>query len=215
MKSLTLFALLAIGLAYGCPAQAQVQISPSLSYVSFPGVYQYIYAEPDGDNTIQWSGTLSIGVRLRDVNGNVVANYPRTYIALGCGNLHNCLLSNLGYFTAFADANTDQYGRTTISLASPFYCGGQSAGLPFDVYVRSAPGDSWRSITNTSGDSGYIRIRTPDLTGDGVVNSSDLDMFAAILNGGVYDKKADMNFDGRINLTDASYIVNANGDACP
>jgi hypothetical protein len=59
-----------------------------------------------------------------------------------------------------------------------------------------------------------FRINSPDLTGDQVVNLSDLVVFAGTYMNG-YDYACDFRWDGVLNLSDVVFLAQAMGTECP
>ncbi len=200
----------------GLATQARAAVDLGGSYVAFPSHEGQVCASPSGQNQ-HATGEFTIVVRLMSSNGISVANYPRDYIVLngGEGDLHNCLpRGHVVRAFAIADANTDANGYTTFTVQTPFYCGGQLAAGEdsFLVLANDNAGGAYDWVV--LGSSRKLSIRTPDFDGDGIVGLADSQILAATLYG-VYDRKADLNFDNLVNLSDLSLFASGYGTACP
>ena len=60
-----------------------------------------------------------------------------------------------------------------------------------------------------------IRVNSPDINGDLVVNLVDVAAFAEGFMGGVYAFRSDYNFDGVLNLIDLGAFASHLGETCP
>jgi hypothetical protein len=103
---------------------------------------------------------------------------------------------------ATADFNTDIDGLTTFQ--TPLNAGGWSNANTV-VLIAGAP--------LTSGDIA-LRMNSSDMSGDGLVNLTDVGMFSPIYYG-TYSYAADFNNDGLVNLADVGRLSAGNGKICP
>jgi hypothetical protein len=56
---------------------------------------------------------------------------------------------------------------------------------------------------------------SPDINGDGIVNLSDVPLFASDYLGGLDPFRADYQYDGVVNLSDVVKVSQAFGSQCP
>ncbi len=101
-----------------------------------------------------------------------------------------------------ADANTDANGQTT--WATPLQAGGSSMALTVVMISGGAL---------TSGDLA-IAHNSADISGDGVVNLTDVPLFVNDFYG-AYAFRSDFAFDAVINLSDVVRMGTAIGASCP
>jgi hypothetical protein len=101
-----------------------------------------------------------------------------------------------------ADANTNIEGRTTIS-GSLFAGGSTAAGML--VYIAGF------ALVSSPLD---IQVASPDINGDLRVDLQDIAEFAGAFFG-VYDPRADFDFNGVLNLGDIGILALENGAVCP
>jgi len=129
--------------------------------------------------------------------GDPVFGYPAEDIWLQhlSGNLYVCG----GQLNP--DHETNFYGQTTFT--GPYLVGGWASGFVVFIAGAAVPGPG---VTN-------LNMNSADLTGDGVVNLSDCQLFTTLLNG-PYDYRADFNFDGAIDLVDTALFVPSVGMGC-
>jgi hypothetical protein len=102
-----------------------------------------------------------------------------------------------------ADGSTDINGQTT--WVTPLEAGGFTApGEEIVVMIGGQP----MSVTVN------LKFNSADISGDLVVNLTDVSAFAAVLFG-AYDYSADYDHSGAVNLTDVSFLASGLGAACP
>lgn len=89
-------------------------------------------------------------------------------------------------------------------LNSPLMSGGNGFGL--EVKVRNV-----LIVTGAPVPNPFV---SPDITGDGIVNLSDIGTFAQFFYGG-FNPSADFNFDGVLNLADIGILAVHNGCVFP
>jgi hypothetical protein len=143
----------------------------------------------------------TISVELLDGLGVPVPNYPFEDMNLACDDgLGQAMVPCAG--GASADFNTDVDGLTTFQ--TPLNAGGWSTANTV-VLIAGAP--------LTSGDIA-LRMNSSDMSGDGLVNLTDVGMFSPIFYG-PYSFAADFNNDGLVNLADVGRLSAGNGKICP
>ncbi len=106
-----------------------------------------------------------------------------------------------------ADGPSDVNGDVTFSL--PLVGGGWSDGqvAAFLLGTRALNIGGWVESPLP------LRVNSPDITGDRVVNLTDITLFVQDL--GEYAYRSDYNWDGNINLTDVTLFAQAIGAICP
>lgn len=143
----------------------------------------------------------TVTVTLRDSNIDPVVGFAAEdlWLDTGSGNLALCENGTI------ADGPTDSSGETTFT--GPFRAGGASdydANELLVVFIDAEP------LTSHGLD---ILFNSPDLNQDGKVDCLDYALFEDIVSGD-YEYRADYNFDGIINLADASLFVQLYGGGC-
>ena len=141
-------------------------------------------------------GTITVTVR--DVLSTPIANYPFediTIVSLD-GGMAFCTGGNA------ADASTDVLGVTQFQ--NPLNAGGFSTSAS-QIQINNQP------LSNTIA-IGYV---SPDISGDGVVNLSDVSIFGADYYDVNYQYRSDLFFDGDVNLSDLGDLAAQLGAACP
>jgi hypothetical protein len=103
-----------------------------------------------------------------------------------------------------SDGNTD--GTGTTQWAFPIAAGGASQAVTL-VMVNGA------ALTSNSGLA--LSHNTADLTGDRIVNLTDVPAFAGDFFGGTNPFRSDMNYDGVVNLSDVFRLAQGVGAECP
>jgi hypothetical protein len=102
-----------------------------------------------------------------------------------------------------ADQHTDLQGETRWT--APLDAGGWSEGncrvIVNGEALRSGPGLP-------------LKVNSPDLNGDGIVNLIDVTEFATDYFG-AYAFRADLQHDGVVNLADVTKLAGAMGASCP
>lgn len=89
---------------------------------------------------------------------------------------------------------------------APLRAGGHSQG-PVRVFTWGGP-----VLTNNGLP---LQVNSPDINGDLEVNLLDVPLFAQDYAGGVYRHRADLHYDGVINLSDVIPLVQHVGAGCP
>jgi hypothetical protein len=142
----------------------------------------------------------TIEVIIRDGNNAVIPQYPAEDLWLE--SVDGGMVACIGGATA--DFDTDANGVT--SWATPLNAGGYSTA---NATVMIA-GDA---LTGPGGLMA-LHFNSADITGDGVVNLTDVGNFAAIYFG-PYDFAGDFFADGQLNLLDVGRLGLGNGASCP
>jgi hypothetical protein len=176
-----------------------------------------VYTLPDGwghpfTYAYQWDGVIGHSPEMVDAtltltltgDGEPIVGWPAEEIWLEAtsGNLLTCVQG------ACADHPTDAQGQTTFTL--PLLAGGHTAlDLNARIYgvVSGEPG--LQSLVD-------VQVNSPDLSGDLVVNLTDVAMFASqyMVPGG-YTYAADLYWDGRLNLSDLALMAAGFATGCP
>lgn len=140
----------------------------------------------------------TITLTLVDGLGVVIANFPfeDMWLESADGGMAFCT----GGTTA--DLNTDVAGQT--QWVTPLAAGGSSQALTQVVISGAAL---------TSGDLA-INHNSADISGDGVVNLTDVPLFVNDFYG-AYNFRSDFSYDVLINLSDVVKMGTAIGAACP
>ncbi len=166
-----------------------------------------LLVRPDGQGRSLTDASMTGGVRvdatvslvLRDALGTPISGYPAEDMWLQTSGRD--VVSCGSAWGLPADRDTDQDGRTVWSLPPP--AGGWSAsGLR--VFVNGMEFSPELPI----------RVVSPDLNGDLVVDLSDAGMFTLDLFG-VYRERSDFNNDQVINVSDVGVIATTLGGVCP
>ena len=141
----------------------------------------------------------TLTAEILDINLDPIASYPAEDVWLTTDDegLVRCPAGMI------ADGPTDAFGRTTFS--APPRAGG------WDLSVTRAVVSGWTSL----GTGVALNYNSPDLNGDLEVNLSDVQLFAADFFDAAYHHRADLYFDGTINLADIVPLARAFGAACP
>ena len=165
---------------------------------------------PDGNgrpftSAYMWNGVqvdATITVYCVDYNMDPIPDYPAEEIWLEWygDEVVFCLGGNI------ADGPTDENGVTTFTGSPPAGGSGDAAaGYGLQIMMSGAP------LVQPPFD---ISANSPDLTGDLVVNISDIAIFTQIFFG-AYEYRADFFWDGIINLSDLAIFGQALGSECP
>jgi len=141
----------------------------------------------------------TITLYLRDPTGSAIVNYPREdlWLETAGGGVVPCIGGLI------ADQHTDANGMTLWT--NPPVAGGYSQG-PILVLVNGS------ALTSNPGLP--LRITSPDINGDLVVNLADLAILAPDFYSG-YNFRSDLNGDDLLNLTDISIFAQHLGAHCP
>jgi len=159
-----------------------------------------------------WVVDAVITVRVGDNYGFVIPGFPPEdlwfQLAVEPGTASGCLQypdSPGGVF--LPDSATDADGYTTFS--QPWRGGGWSAG-PAPLYLNGWPATDINLVPH---DPLPFRANSPDLSGDLVVNLTDIVLFTQDLHDGD-PYRSDFNWDGHVNLSDIVTMAQALGMAC-
>ncbi len=162
---------------------------------------------PDGAGTPMSAsrivgGTVdsSITLYLIDGAGRPVANFPREdmWLISADGGVSACLGGTV------ADGPSNAAGEAYWT--QPLHAGGASEALTVVVINGAA-------LTSSAGLA--ISYNSPDINGDGVVNLTDVPLFAGDFHGGAYDFRSDFHYDGIVNLSDVVHMAQGLGSSCP
>jgi hypothetical protein len=140
-------------------------------------------------------GTITL--TLLDTAGNPIEGYPAAEIWLDSthGNLTPC-----GETLVHPDGPTDANGVTTFS-------GALHAGYHSDTDERLRVVVDGEVLTSTNM---HVRFNSPDVSGDCVVNLSDIGLFSQVFFN-EYDYSCDFNWDNAVNLSDVSLLAGGYG----
>jgi hypothetical protein len=105
-----------------------------------------------------------------------------------------------------ADGSTDALGYT--QWQNPLAAGGSTAATALTVVVVNGA-----ALTSSAGLP--IAHNSADINADGLVNLSDVQLFAADFYAVSYNFQSDLAFDGTVNLSDIVPLAQAFGGACP
>jgi hypothetical protein len=152
----------------------------------------------------------TIQVFLADPSGMAIPGYPREDIWLDWDPAPDAITActpgrwdDRTFDTIHLDVEMDAQGISHFSL--PPHAGGYAEG---PVYVVIS-GDRLRSNAGLA-----LRFNSPDITGDGRVNLSDVVPFAQDYYGD-YHFRSDLEHDGVVNLSDVAKIAQHLGAGCP
>jgi len=151
------------------------------------------------------AGDATIAVTLVDTNGDPIFQYPfeDLWLESSLGGLVYCSGGTV------ADASTDENGETTFSnpIAGGSYTDPGSELT--EVMVAGAA---------IAGGGVDVQFNSPDISGDLVVNLTDIVNFTSLLGGDFSqhpEYAGDFNNDGVINLSDIVRFTSGIGAACP
>ncbi len=196
-----------------CTASSQLagaeMWDPSTSIVSIDPSAEgaVIHVVPDGSGSWftealdQFGNPVdaTITLTVNDLSGDPIQGYPAEDIWLETseGGLIACIAG------AIADRDTDNAGQTVWQ--EPLLAGGCSAGEMVDIYVSGTP---------MLGPGLPLVFKSPDLSGDRIVNLTDVVAFTEAL-GGIGESCADFNNDGSVGLADVVRFTWGLGTVCP
>ena len=183
-----------------------------LSIATGPAQACVLYNLPNGngssfDNAVAVVGfatvDATINLTLNDGLGVPINQFPfeDMWIESSDGGLVACT----GGTTA--DQSTDAAGLTFWN--APLAAGGQTASTA-DLTIVMING---AALTSNGGLP--IAHNSADINGDGQVNLSDVQLFAADFYDVVYNFKSDLAFDAAVNLSDIVPLAQAMGGTCP
>lgn len=150
-----------------------------------------------GDGPIDATITLT----LLDYNGNPIVQYPAedVWLETSLSGMTACY----GGFHAHADGPSDQNGVMTFTSA--LFAGGfSSVGEQLVILINGMP---------LFGYNMDIMVNSPDIDGNGVVDLSDIVLFAGDMSG--YNFRSDFHQDGVLNLVDVVIMAGSVGAGCP
>jgi hypothetical protein len=159
-----------------------------------------LYIAPNGGGRTLAQVGCVVTVTVRDGNAAPIAGFPFQDIWLDSASPGDLNLCQGG---SVADANTDASGHTTMS--GTLRGGGFTQG-GLRVLLAGVPISGSPSLP--------IRVNSPDITADLMVNLGDVGPFSTNLNG-VYNFRSDFFPDGVINLADVGILSQFLGASCP
>lgn len=187
---------------------AMAQVDPCLSTAFLGGAAPYCFMScPTGDGLTPAEAGWFIGITVMDADTIPIADILDTDIWL-----EDCVLAGGvpfvpcggGMGASLADGPTDQFGMTTMSMKTFTVSGcGLDGPAPFDAVRIVVQGVPLRQPPNCSGTvlCLAVRVRSVDVTGEGVVGLGDLSLFAQGLLG-AYNPCVDFTCNGAVNLSD-------------
>lgn len=192
------FVLLLSLLCISAPAIAGIPCEELRGYTE--GGYRVALISPAGIAPSLAEQGIVIHVEIMDCTPAPIVNFPAQDIwvdDMGTGEISLCPGGSI------ADANTDEYGHTTIS--GPIYGGGHSEGGTL-VWVNGLPADGAGPMP--------LNFVSPDIDGD-----LDVDLYDFTIFGMDYGKsgvaRSDLVPDGIISLYDFSAFGQYYGESCP
>jgi hypothetical protein len=214
---LLLLAIVVSGLAAAnpvlVPLVAMVDFDPAgeVSLVMTPDGSGTSFAEAWGPGGGQVDATLWI--QIVDDDGNPMFEFPAEdmwlQFAVNPGTAGGCihyLYYEGGVFPPDGDSSPDGMVGWQLALRG----GGWSEG-PVTIYIMGMPAMA-TDYTELPGLP--IRVNSPDIDGDLVVDLTDITLFAQDL-GGPYHYRSDLCWDGEIDLSDIVLFVQGLGATCP
>jgi len=195
-------ALAAGALAQGTPVAAN---STAVLNAGVPMVSVFLLPDGTGNALTNCYGpggiavAATIDVTIRDVTGVMIPFVSNREIRLNEAGTSlawcpDALYPPPQHAPNCADADTDLAGRTSFTQAYRGF--GNHAG-PTQVWVLEASG-LYQPIPNLL----PIQFNSPDVNSDGIINLSDIALFAQDLFSGPAPYRSDFNWDGVINLSD-------------
>jgi hypothetical protein len=214
------FAAIAILLFAGQAAANPIEV-PVVTEVQFePAQDVSLCMVPDGSGTsfaAAWDGDghhvdATIRVQLSHEWGPEWPEFPAEDIWLGFyespTNVTGCL--DVSYYdnAFYADGDSDELGMVEWTL--PWHGGGWSTG-PVTIYIYGGPAmyPDYSELPPLP-----LRVNSPDISGDLVVDLTDVALFVQDL-GGPYHYRSDFCWDGVIDLSDIAIFVQGMGAVCP
>lgn len=197
------------------PTQLSVVLIPNGSGQVMPNCYQFGGAP----------GNATITVTLNDIAGNPVAGYPAAAVWLqtSLGGVvwcpYNWPPGTWPGYVNIADTPTNAAGQTRFTQA---YFGGNHSQLGLgevtEVWTIDAAGNPVKVNGTAPGGPPNSNLRivfnSPDLNADGVVDLSDVVIFAGDYFG-AYNYRSDFLWDGTINLPDLVWMATGMHTQCP
>jgi hypothetical protein len=157
-----------------------------------------LFVCPQGDTDSFLDQGWWIWICVLDINNAPIANVPATdFWLIDCDPLLDALLCG-GSASSAADSLTNAAGMTTMSNGT--LTGGGCADGMAVVIQGFVVKDSLTLCTTDL--CGPINLRSPDISGDLLVDLVDLAIFAASFPPNPFDKCCDMNDDGLVDLID-------------
>jgi len=159
---------------------------------------------PSGSGESLQDQGVAIELWLRDYIRGVLVDFPRQDLWLETPSVVGLTWCSGG---RIADSNTDAEGHTSFRRA---LAGGGWSEAGLTVYAAG------EAIAQTpfGGDTLMdLRVNSPDINGDLVVDLSDIALFGNDLVS--YHFRADYDHDGQVNLTDIALFAGWIGDRCP
>ncbi|MBU8871291.1 MAG: hypothetical protein KOO60_10555 [Gemmatimonadales bacterium] len=140
----------------------------------------------------------TIEIHVRDLNGYPIHGFPMEDIWMEMPGVNFCLGGGR------VDFHTDSNGYTEFSL--PKAGGGWSEDFDLVGLINDSPFAVQSTLSS-------LRMNSPDMNGDGVVNLLDVGLYASVYWEG-YSYAADFHWDGLLNLTDVSILAQHFGHSC-
>jgi hypothetical protein len=189
---------------------------PYVGQVTFaPTAEVSLFVVPDGSGAAlteaiassQTTVDATIRVQMVDSSGDPIAWFPAEYMWLvfddETGTMGPC---DDHQFHPDGDADADGWLTWTL----PLHGGGWTEG---PVWISYFGEPAWGFAGTV--DPLAMRANSPDLSGDGQVNLTDVVMFTENLDVSQYHYRADFNWDGVVNLSDIVAFVYGLGATCP
>lgn len=197
-------AVLAVG-GLAPPVHAQCTIDPALSTagITTPAT---LFVCPAGDGATLASVGAAIRVHVHDAaSGGPCTVYTHQAFEVD-GDPPSAILDGFhppGIQFDVPAAGFQNLGGGDYLLEGPLIAGGVAAGAIVKVAGVAIAGSPLP-----------LRLTSPDLNADGLINISDIGLYAAGL-GGAYDWRLDYNGDGLINISDIGIFVAHLGHVFP
>ena len=207
---------LALLILMGLTAMANAQVpDPDLCFASSANSEPVsILVRPDGGGRPLTEAMLfggaqtdaTITLTVLDGAGNPVVGYPAEnfWMVIDCLPPACAGVCEAG---SISDGSTNDLGQTTFS--NPLRAGGTGANSTIMIDTVPLP-DS--PLEFPGGD--LFLFNSPDISGDLVVNLSDVALFTGDYYG-PYNYRSDFYWDGILNLSDIVFLAQAVGASCP
>jgi len=188
-------------------------INPCGAPVVFNGTLPACYfACPQGDTNSFLTSGFWFAFTVKDILGNPIANIPGTdWWMVDCDPSADMVLC-AGSASSNADSATNLLGKTTMSLTS------MAVGGCVDYIQPVVQGFVLQNPSSVPPCQAYcynIRVRSCDMNGDLKMDLVDLSNFAAKYPPNAYNKCADFDCSGAVNLQDLSrFSIHYAGHKC-
>ena len=190
-------------IVFAAPTEASILVVPDGSGPALDS------ARLQGGSTVD----ATIRVQLVDLNFAPIAGFPAEDIWLQFvvepGTVAGCMAyAGFPGGVFLPDAQTDADGWT--EWQQPLHGGGWSEG-PVTVYLNGEPARGPDSILHPPV---ALRANSPDISGDLVVDLTDIVLFTQGLMAG-YHYRCDFNWDEVVNMIDIVFFAQGIGTVCP